>query len=163
MNSLILFRHSKAEKNNGRDEDRRLTEKGILRMRAIAARAAELQPARALILSSPLVRARQSAEIIAESYGIPVEDILEYEQIAYAVPSEVTAIFQQYNGRDLICVGHMPTLSYLAAELSSERHLPMDFNFFPGQFLLLNFKGKYLKNRGIMRCFYSVDCPEMDS
>ncbi len=69
---IHLLRHAEAEdvSPTGRDADRRLTEDGRRRMKAVARIIAKLEPGYDAILVSPLVRARQTAEPVAEACGI---------------------------------------------------------------------------------------------
>ncbi len=68
---IHLLRHAEAEdvSPTGRDADRRLTEEGQKRMRAVAEAIAKLDPVYEAVLVSPLVRARQTAEPVAEACG----------------------------------------------------------------------------------------------
>jgi phosphohistidine phosphatase len=66
---LYVMRHGPAQDDapSGRDADRALTEAGRERVKAVAAALAEGGEAPFAILSSPLVRAIQTADIIAEA------------------------------------------------------------------------------------------------
>ena len=69
-----------------------------------------------LILSSPAVRARQTAERIALALNYPAEDI-RYETAVYlARPGEVLGVLASVNDGidDLVLVGHNPGLTQLA-------------------------------------------------
>jgi phosphohistidine phosphatase len=65
---LYVMRHGPAEDDSatGRDADRALTTAGRERVRAIAAALMEKGEAPFMVLSSPLVRALETAEIVAE-------------------------------------------------------------------------------------------------
>ena len=70
---LFLMRHGIAGPGTPPamvDEDRRLTPEGKRRIRLIAMRLRSLRITFDLILSSPLVRARQTAAIVAKELGI---------------------------------------------------------------------------------------------
>ncbi len=71
---VFLVRHAKAEKDHpGGDSARRLTEEGRERFRRLLADlGARVRPLR--ILTSPLERARETAEILAAAAGAPVEE-----------------------------------------------------------------------------------------
>ena len=70
------------------------------------------------ILTSPLARARQTAEITAEVYGssVPVESVE-----ALSDRSDIPAVIALLSGAaaSVLCVGHEPLLSRLAATLIS--------------------------------------------
>ena len=65
---IYLLRHGLAEDQApaGRDGDRRLTDEGRTKLHRVMARAHTAGVNPALILSSPLVRAMQTAEIAAQ-------------------------------------------------------------------------------------------------
>ena len=70
---IFLVRHAKAEPLEGDDHRRRLTPEGRLRFtRLVGALAPRLKVSR--VLTSPLVRARQTAEILARATGAPLEE-----------------------------------------------------------------------------------------
>ena len=157
MNSLLLFRHSDAEDSRGQDSERRLTEYGRSKLKNIAEDAKGEEPVVNKILCSPFRRARESAEIIADIYSVSHDEIIESDIIVNSMPREVIRFLKEYSGQNLVCVGHMPTLAYLAAEMTGGYHLPLDFNFYPGQFLVLDFKNKFMYNKGILRFYYNME------
>jgi probable phosphoglycerate mutase len=81
---IYLIRHGETEFNrDGRFQgrvDSPLTERGVIQARAIGARLAELAakaPGAWRVVSSPLGRARRSAEIIAGAMGLPAPTLDE--------------------------------------------------------------------------------------
>jgi phosphohistidine phosphatase len=80
---LLLIRHGIAETRerfarSGEGDDRRpLTRDGRRRMRRAARGLRELVPAIDTLLTSPLVRARQTADVVARTYGRPAPTELE--------------------------------------------------------------------------------------
>ncbi|MBV9361738.1 MAG: histidine phosphatase family protein [Betaproteobacteria bacterium] len=108
---LILWRHAEAEEHED-DLRRRLTAKG----RKQAARAAEwlLQrlPARFALISSPAVRAHQTAQAL----GTPIK--VEQSLAPGASPKAIIAAagWPDYKGAVLI-VGHQPDLGRALAQL----------------------------------------------
>jgi phosphohistidine phosphatase len=120
---LYLIRHSNAvEPGTPEYEDdsqRPLTEKGREKMRKIASALKELGVQPDLVLSSPFVRASQTAEILAK--------IMKYKkEIAYSdslVPVANTdtligEINEKYTVDELVLVGHEPSLSALVGTLT---------------------------------------------
>ena len=110
---LVLLRHGIAEERSSTktDDERELTDDGHRRMKEIARGLARLLPKAEAIVSSPLVRARQTAEWVARAYGrsIPIEG-------AHALaPGSDAARFRELldgiSARRAIFVGHEPTLS----------------------------------------------------
>lgn len=108
---LFLFRHAEAQPQGSLpDAERPLTPAGIERTRsaARALAALRLQPAR--LVSSPLLRARQTAAILSEALRQPVEisALLGYD-------FSVSALDELLRGlpadADVLLVGHEPTFS----------------------------------------------------
>jgi phosphohistidine phosphatase len=114
---LIFFRHGRAEKHNpAGDEARRLTEEGVRDVEASAS-LLPFKPAR--IVSSPLVRARQTAEIVARVSGVGsfhVDDRLRPDS-----PSGVEALQSMGVSGGWVLVGHNPWLEETVEELVGGR------------------------------------------
>jgi len=67
---IVLLRHGVAEEKGTKpDAERRLTEEGNREMERVANSLARLLPDAGAIYSSPLVRARETAEWVAKAYG----------------------------------------------------------------------------------------------
>lgn len=92
----------------GPDSERPLTDKGIKEMELVAAGIARLRP-EATVLTSPLCRAAQTAEILARVLNVPfaVEPALAP---GFDVP-RLRTLLERYPGRDLLLVGHEPDFS----------------------------------------------------
>lgn len=120
--NLYLFRHSLAvplgEKSIATDEERFLSKDG----RTLAARAGRGMRALELefdaILHSPLVRARETAEIVADQLDarkrLRVCDALRPGMKASAL---VKHIEQQIRGDTVLAVGHQPDLGQCVSQL----------------------------------------------
>ena len=132
-----MLRHGEAVERVGRyanhDDARPLTPKGRRRVRRVAGRLRQWDVSFDIILSSPLVRARQTAEIVAEV-------LKAREQIAFArhlLPgSDGPAFLEELNViakrehhlESILVVGHEPCLSRLTSLLlTGECDLPVDF------------------------------------
>lgn len=114
---LYFFRHAEAEDAVGSmaDFDRALTPRGIERTRAAAKMLKALGVMPEALYSSPLVRARQTADILSEALNVPVEarDALRPGFNAQAAEALVSA-----HGRgDLMLVGHEPDFSETISRL----------------------------------------------
>lgn len=136
---LLLLRHGIARDRNehsGPDSSRPLTSKGVARTEAVAAGLATLLPPVGLVASSPYVRARETAEILAAACGDP-----ELVELPGLTPGDdprktlyqLDRLFRDHTGlpgrsATLAVVGHEPHLSGLFALLLSGRdHLPFRF------------------------------------
>jgi phosphohistidine phosphatase len=110
---VYLLRHGEAEEPlpGVRDADRGLTEEGRRALRAVLERARQLGVSPSLLLSSPLRRARQSAEIAVEVLGYSGE-IVETPALAPSSSPEIlwSEIRALGNDQRLLLVGHQPLL-----------------------------------------------------
>ncbi len=117
---VMLLRHAIAEDQSAtaRDEDRRLTGEGKRKLREVVAgmRALELPVER--VVSSPLRRAVETAEIVAEAWGSPEDVDLMPALTPGAGPDAVFAALANV-GRPsgIVLVGHEPDLAALASTL----------------------------------------------
>lgn len=116
----MLLRHAIAEdrSDSGRDRDRRLTGEGKRKLRDVVAgmRALDLPVER--VVSSPLERARETAEIVAEGYGLDDGVDVSPALAPGAGPDAVLAALAEV-GRPsgVVLVGHEPDLAALASTL----------------------------------------------
>jgi phosphohistidine phosphatase len=124
---LYLVRHGIAEAHGDAwpdDTKRPLSAAGISRLRKIARALAALDVTFDAILTSPLARTRQTAEILADAFEtkppiVPVESL---------APGGAQAAFVAELGkqprkiRRLAVVGHEPGIGELAARLIGVRH-----------------------------------------
>ena len=118
---IVLFRHGIAVPRSPglRDANRALTDEGIEKTRKAVKGLAKLFGTPDVLLTSPLLRAKQTADIVSEVYGVePVEDGLLCEGRATSVVKMLGAI----EARRVIAVGHEPDLSG-AAELLCFRQM----------------------------------------
>jgi phosphohistidine phosphatase len=120
---LYILRHAIAVEHGTagyeRDSDRPLTNKGERKMRCIAEAMRSLELSFDLILSSPFVRARQTAEIVANVFGM--EKRLEFTK-NLAVGGNKQELINELNKnyadmKRIILVGHEPYLSGLISVL----------------------------------------------
>ena len=138
------MRHGKAETAGPdwpRDELRPLSDIGVRRTRKSAAGLRKLSQPPEAILSSPLVRARQTAEIVHEGLGlergIEVRDSLAGYRAAPILEDADAA-----NADAVLLVGHEPTLSALVALLiGANQHA--DIRLRPGSIAKLTATGLY--------------------
>lgn len=120
--NLYLMRHAIAVARNepgvDTDGERPLSAKGIKRMRKAARGLKRLEVAFDALLTSPLLRARQTADIVAEATGLSDQ----VEEISGLAPeSSVDTLIlglARFRGREhLLLVGHEPLLSQTASFL----------------------------------------------
>ena len=116
---IFLLRHAEAQDaaEVERDEDRALTAKGVTRLRKASRglRRLDIFPDR--ILTSPIKRAVETAEIIAEELGF-AGDIEAVDELSPDTRAdELAAVLHEITCAQVLLVGHQPLLGDLAAEL----------------------------------------------
>lgn len=116
----MVMRHAIAEDRSatGRDEDRRLTAEGKRKLREVVAgmRALELPVER--VLSSPLRRAIETAEIVAEAWDSSEEIEITSALAPGAGPDAViSALGEIGHPSGVMLVGHEPDLTDLVSTL----------------------------------------------
>jgi phosphohistidine phosphatase len=124
---LLIIRHGKAEDRSPglpgarRDAVRPLTDAGRRDTRKAAKGLARIAPAITVLATSPLTRAKETAEIVGKVFGAP--EALELEPLAPGgSPKAVIEWLAQYDdGATVALVGHEPDLSRLAAVLLTGR------------------------------------------
>jgi phosphohistidine phosphatase len=119
---LTLIRHAKSSWDDAgvKDRDRPLNERGE-RDAPLMGRRLQARGARpTLILTSPALRARRTAQIIAREIGYPQEFLQREDDLYLASPDEMVAVIarQDSSFRDLIVCGHNPGLTELANQLT---------------------------------------------
>lgn len=120
VHRLVLIRHAIAEDRELaaarglRDDARPLTERGRQRFQAALPALAGLLSPVDIVLTSPLTRTRQTAELLREALpGVPLEEtpLLAPE----GSPAEVLAAVRQRAVGTVVLVGHEPDLGRLAS------------------------------------------------
>jgi phosphohistidine phosphatase len=119
---LYFLRHGKAVDAPGPDApddfSRPLTDKGIEEMEAEAKALQALGIEPDVILTSPLVRAKQTAEIVARRLGLK-KRLIETDALAPGCELNRLAklLDEHRSANSLLLVGHEPDFSTLVAEL----------------------------------------------
>ncbi len=122
---LYLIRHAVAADRGEEwpDDDKRpLTDDGIARMRKAARGLARLEVAIDILFTSPLVRARQTADIVAAALDTR-PSIVTIESLAPGATYAALVADLEKHGRKsrLALVGHEPGLGELAGRLVGSR------------------------------------------
>ena len=111
---LYLVRHAKAAPGEP-DELRELTPAGEERSREVGMQLAADGVRPDIILTSPLVRARQTADELGRALGTPVE---VDERLAPGATSDGVREAVAGRGEVVMTVGHQPDCGVIAAELT---------------------------------------------
>ena len=122
--NLYIIRHAiavDAATSDFEDSERPLTEKGRKKMRQVAKSLRTLGVELDLILSSPYVRARETAEILADVFKMRDRILFSDNLIPLQRPELlVSEINEKHPVDSLALVGHEPHLSSLIGQLVSE-------------------------------------------
>ena len=141
MKTLVLVRHANAlaayEAGVQTDAARPLSTEGRQKAAQTAHTLAEQKIRPQIIFASPLLRAVQTAEILAETLGAPVsqETVLNGLHDEQTVRDFLTEQLQQYD--TVLAVGHNPNISYLAHLLGGRV-----YHFAPGSYAIVDMQDK---------------------
>ena len=112
---LVFLRHGLAvdkEEWKGKDEDRPLTAEGVDKTKEVVRGLRALKVCPDVILSSPLLRARQTAEIAKKGLSSGAKVELADELTPSAAPDGLIARLADLTEKPVVlCVGHEPHLS----------------------------------------------------
>ncbi|HET9833125.1 MAG TPA: phosphohistidine phosphatase SixA [Vicinamibacterales bacterium] len=151
---LYLIRHGIAEERGDAwpdDSKRPLTEEGMSRLRKSARALARLGVSFEVVLTSPLVRTQQTAEIVASAFS-PKPAIVSVDALApEGSPSAVIAELEKHAKRTRIAiVGHEPGIGDLAAKLVGMR---AEMEFKKGAIARIDVESVPPKTPGMLRWF----------
>jgi phosphohistidine phosphatase len=123
---LYLIRHGIAEARGDAwpdDAKRPLTERGATRLRKAARALARFGVSLDVVLTSPLVRTRQTAEIVAAAFD-PRPTVVNVEALAPGGTQAnlLTELEKHVRRKRIAIVGHEPGLGELAGRLVGMRH-----------------------------------------
>lgn len=123
---VLFVRHAIAEDADavGSDFDRPLTSKGRKQFRALAEWLTEhgLEPH--LVITSPLVRAMQTAEILCEAAGLSKKSFRVDEHLSPGVkPARLAKFLQEIQSPRVALVGHEPDMGECTAEFIGGGHI----------------------------------------
>lgn len=154
---VYLLRHGIAEE--GRvglsDADRSLTQEGRQKLREVLriAAAADVEPS--LILTSPLVRAVQTAEVARDIFKYKKEILRTKALLPGATPDQVWDEIRVHRDEgQLLLVGHDPLFSQLGGYLLGTPNLKIDFK--KGALLRADFENYPVHPHGILRWFLTA-------
>ena len=114
---LYIMRHGLAEEPSPKGDDaaRKLTPKGADKIRKAAAGMRATGLAFNMILTSPIARAAETAEIVANEIGGPKPRAVPELSTGASPANALEALAKQRLPESVMVVGHEPTLSRLAS------------------------------------------------
>lgn len=123
---LYLIRHGAAEPRDAPgvecDADRRLTEEGKKELKRIAEGLARVAEPPQIILTSPLIRAHQTAEIVRKAFELPGDVVREEPELASgASPDRILRLVHSLTHERVAFVGHEPDFSLFISSLICNR------------------------------------------
>lgn len=119
---LVLIRHAIAEdaapfiRAGGRDEDRPLTDAGVRKLRSVVRGLLPWMPVVDVLVSSPLRRARETADVLVELGGLPAP-VLWADVTPESDPAACLPRLDALGTGAVALVGHEPHLGRLASLL----------------------------------------------
>jgi phosphohistidine phosphatase len=123
---LYLVRHGIAvdptDPKSPPEPERPLTAKGVQKTRSAALGLRALGAKPDVLITSPFVRAAQTAEIFAEALAFPPEKIRVSETLKPAEnPADIVKEISRLKAKEVACFGHAPHLDLLIAHLAGAR------------------------------------------
>jgi len=111
---LILLRHGKAENGNPEgDFARGLVEKGRAQVRIAGGMLKAANRLPHLVLTSPVLRARQTADLFCEAAGIPGPIIQSWLACGMSASQAMSELYAFKDFESVMVVGHEPDFSQL--------------------------------------------------
>jgi phosphohistidine phosphatase len=152
---LYIVRHAFAGQHGDPqypdDALRPLTKKGSKRFRRVVKRLAKRGFAPTLVATSPLVRCRQTANVIVESISPPSELVEQNDLQPGSRLEELVAWSNEQGGEEIAWVGHAPDVDRLLAALIGGREGSLVFA--KGAVAAIDFDDELVIGQGEMRWF----------
>lgn len=147
---VYLIRHGESENKSysGKDFDRRLTENGIVILRSAAEQWKPVIRSIDLIISSPLIRAVESANIIRDVFKVESEVIKDSRMSPGGHTLNLIDIALEHDKEAIAFVGHQPDCSEHISLLTSMGGSSV--NFGTGTIAGINFSGRIRLTGGVL-------------
>jgi phosphohistidine phosphatase len=147
---IYLLRHGEAEMRSAskKDEDRALTEKGKLDVRRVAKRAREAKVKPDVVLTSPLLRATQTAEIaqrVLDVKRVAVTTALRPDAAPESLWKELVTMDRV---EQVVLAGHEPGMSRLVQFLLEQ---PIEVDFKKGAMIRISVSGNGSSPEGVLK------------
>jgi phosphohistidine phosphatase len=138
MTIFGLMRHGIAENGgpNRSDAERRLTKAGKEQLQGQIDWLKSQNNGFARVVHSPLVRTRQTAEIVGKGLGVPVTENALL-QPGCTPPDLLELLSIHYDGERCLFIGHQPDMSMITLHLTHQ-----NTNYIPGSICLIEWNGE---------------------
>lgn len=128
---LYLIRHADAVPEGAEgvadDASRPLTEVGRAQARALAAALHKTGIRFDTLITSPLVRAQQTADELLANGPDPKPELKIFDEIGFEVrPKKIVKFLNKLSGQSVAIVGHQPGLARFAAWLIGSKNASLD-------------------------------------
>lgn len=154
---VYLLRHGIAEDGAAgtADAERALTQDGRRKLRQVLKAASEAGVQPALILSSPLKRAVQTAEMARKALGYKNEILRTKALVPGSTVEQVWEEIRVHRDEpSLLLVGHNPLFDHLAAYLLGRQEVQIDFK--KGAILRIDLERFPAAPKGILRWYLTA-------
>ena len=123
---LYLIRHGiaidRTDPEAPPEAERTLTARGVQKTRAAALGFVEAGVKPDILITSPYIRAAQTAEIFAEALGFAPEKIRVSDALKPAAnPADIPKELTHLRAKEIACFGHAPHLDLTIAQLAGAR------------------------------------------
>ena len=148
--NLYLIRHGDAEKSSisKTDFDRELTPKGRELTKKSFEALKKIIKHFDVIASSPLIRAVQTAEIVANIFDHSKKVIIDKRITAGSSSEDLIDFIRSINVENIAVVGHEPDMSNYVSALTSSSGMFLEFK--KGAIAKINFEGKIRQGNGTL-------------
>jgi phosphohistidine phosphatase len=148
--NIYLIRHSDSEgiSKGFKDSERKLTPDGELKMRNASLFWKNIIPEFDYIISSPYLRALQTAKIIASVYNHKKEILIDKRLGCGSETENLIEILNSFQSGDIAIVGHQPDLSNHLSRLVSVAIISVEFK--KGSIAKIFFSNKVREGKGVL-------------
>ncbi len=150
--NIYIVRHTIAA-SIGNENESAITEKGKIIFNRNLKFWSSVSPRLDLVLSSPIRRALETAELINEHFDLPFDVITEKGLAPGASTELVIALTNSLNKNDIAVVGHLPDVAYHVSNLISNSGA--NVVFLPGNVAKISFDGEARLRAGFLEFLIS--------
>lgn len=155
--NLYVIRHAIAEEEHpsGEDSQRALTEKGRKKMRQIAKGLRILGSEFDVILTSPYIRAQETAQILADVFKMKKQVVVSENLTPISTPDAlISEINEKYSVDSIAIVGHEPYLTTFISQLVANG-APLDIDLKKGGICRLSTDDLHHSHHGTLEWLFS--------